>query len=407
MAYGIATQSASGTLNMYSPAMNGVFYNSNGQFTYTSGLSTTGFNTQFALETPVSTFFAGISGNSGGSVNAPGAAASGGAVYYQPTNNRIAGSIGGTLPDSSVNPNTCHVYTFGVPQQSTGYGFFSKGQSDTSVSVAANHKSYYIQPASNGSVIRSATAGSLPSFTSPVDSYSQQVPTNVYFDKAYSNPPLIFITYSSGPVAINYFNRDGSGKFVSASIVANSTLADGGGFGTIGVAPFQGNTYSFNYFIVSDEEPVYGSLSSYGMRVFDASGSKVFDSAYFCPTFLNLTAQRPWMQVAGTTGGYSYSSNQIGITKPASYGLCINNCNAITGHGVAVHYQVGPSYFGPFSLFGRYAHVPSSTEAYVIGMGTCASHRFVGQSVTGLGATWDYTKGSTPNMDMIFCNYYY
>lgn len=399
--YGVATQSASEQIYMYSPVMNGLFYNSAGSYQYNAAISSTGFTAQYAIATPTqgmySNFTSGAPWN--GTVGTVGSPSATGTYFYQPTAYEN-GSNASVYPPN-VAPLPAHVYTFGVPSTTiSGYGFFAYGQNSSTVSVDNNHRAYYVQPQADGTFIRSGTATSLASNSSGggSSSYAQPTSASITFEKSFNNPPLVFITASSGPIALNYMTQDGSGKFNGMSVVAASSFSNGGTLA--GVAPYSGNTYTFSYFLVSDEIPYYGSPTNHGMRVYNDGGALIYDSSYFQPTFTAVTASKPY----GYLSNGQYYTTNIGLTKSSQYGICLNNINSITGSTIYTAAIIGGSGFGPFSLFGRFLHVTSDTAATVSGLGACAIVR-----VNTLPQVWynsfDYTIQNTPTFPVLFANY--
>jgi hypothetical protein len=399
--YGLATQNAAGQLYMYSPTMNGVFYNTNGTYSTNSTVPSTGFVTQFAMATPITAMSASWSSSSlGGSITINGGLNSTGTYFYSPT----AYVNGGTTPvlAPAVTPATTQVYAFGVPTTPTGYGFFAVGASGSSVAVDATHKAYYIQPKSDGTYIRTGTATSLSSSTAADNSsYSQPTSASITFERSFLNPPLIFITESSGPIALNYMTRDGSGLYNGMSIVAGSSFSNPSNPFS-GTGPYSGNTYTFSYFLVANEEPYYGTLANYGIRVFNNISQKVFDSSYFCPNFTAFTITKPYSYINGATGTYNATSTSF--TKTSNVGVCLNNLNSITGSTVYCAHILGGIGFGPLSLFGRFATV-TPTSAVLSGTGACAITRPYTYPVLYWSNSFDYTMGNTSTMPVLFCNY--
>lgn len=391
--YGVATQSATGQLYMYSPTMNGVFFNNNGVYATNASVPSTGFVTQFAVATPISAMTATFTGGSvfGGNISVNGGLNAEGTYFYSPTAYENGGNTAVYPP--AITPVSTQVYTFGVPNTPDGYGFFAAGASGSSVSIDATHKAFYIQNNFDGSFIRTGTATSLQSATFRNNNYFQPTSASITFDRTFVNPPLVFITQSSGPIALNFMTRDGSGLYNGMSIVAGSSFSNQG---VAGVAPYAGNTYTFSYFLVANEEPLYGSPTNYGLRVFNGLSEKIFDSAYFCPTFQAFTITKPFAKLSYGT----YSSTSSSFTKTANFGVCLNNLNSITGSTV---YSVDGGSTGPFSLFGRFATV-TPTSVVLSGTGACAVFR-INTFPTFWYNSFDYTMGNAPTMPVLFCNY--
>jgi hypothetical protein len=420
--YGIATQNSTGTvLYMYSPEMNGVFYNTNGVYTNTANLPITGFSTQYAVATPTSpsSYSFGNNFNTRDVINVAGSISADGTSFLSPSAIETGGNCFQLAP--TINPISTQVYTFGTPQASTGYGFSASGSSPTNFSVDATHKAYYLQPSSSGSFLRSGTCTSLPSsFGTSIASYTQ--PTgglsqpNITFEKSFVNPPLIFITSSSGPIALNYMTQDSSGKYNGASIVAGSSFSNQGVAGT---APYTANTYSFEYFLVSDEEPIYGAVSNYGLKVWSGlpNNEKVFDSSYFCPTFQSFIVEKPYMWLVGSytnasgcafTGAVNYFANQANFTKTGSNGVLLNNLNAIAGYTryTSLVLGSGSTASGPTTFYGRFVTVTSTTVT-ITGTGACGIFSNPTYNAPGWGYSYDFSRGASLTMSVVFANYVY
>jgi hypothetical protein len=394
--YGIATQNAAGQLYMYSPTMNGVFFNNNGTYSTNATVPSTGFVTQFGMATPISAMSAQFTSGAifGGTINVNGGLNASSTFFYGPTAFENGGNTAVYPPN--INATSTQVYAFGVPTTPTGYGFFAAGSSGSAVSIDATHKAFYIQNNADGSFIRTGTATSLSSSTSAGTSYSQPTSASITFERSFLNPPLVFITQSSGPIALNFMTRDGSGLYNGMSIVAGSSFSNQG---VAGVAPYSGNTYTFSYFLVANEDPFYGVPTNYGLRVFNGLSQKIFDSAYFSPTFQNFTITKP---VASLSSG-TYNSTSVSFTKGSNFGVCLNNLNSITGNTVYTSQVIGSSGIGPFSLFGRFANV-TPTSVVLSGTGACAVLR-VNTFPTFWYNSFDYTMGNAPTMPVLFCNY--
>jgi hypothetical protein len=398
MTTGIATLNNAGVLNMYSPNMNGIFYKNSGDYTYTSAIDTSEMAKTFSIATSlgqasfIQYWSSQIALNSAGITDFD-------SSQYRQANSILNGGYqtlintetwSTPLMTPSVSPIQTHVHTFGVPvNNSGGFGFSAFGIDTTTFAVNQKFKSYYIQPNSDGSFIRSATATTLPSvngqyysygtsYGQPTVTYLQPLLINIQFNKGYVNPPLIFITSSSGPISFNYMQKTG-GLFTGASIVANGTFQFGGG-GTFqgGVAPWGSNTYSFNYFLISEEKPSYIPESQNGIKVFNSGGDEVFNSSYFCPTFLTAETSLPSMKLNGNQ--YS-ASNGTGWNIPQFSGVCINNFNAFTGYSryatdIRIDMPLGGIMTNMYSTFGRYITVTptsgSPSNVQIFGAGSNA-----------------------------------
>lgn len=434
--YGVISQDALGRLNLASPSMTGLFFNSSGVYNSSASIPNAGFPTQFAISTPLQPGSIGFPagqwiGFGGVRTSIAGYPNASGTQYSAPTSTEVGLNALEVIPPA-LTPLTSYVYTFGVPGPATGYGFRATGQFSNDVAIDAEHKAFYVQTLPDGTAVRTGTATSLDSsFNNPFNAVTQQTPTGgqtIFFDKAYNNPPLIFVTSSAGPIALNYMVRDGNGKFIGMHVVASSSLVTRGQWPALGF--YQPNTYTFNYFLVSDEVPVYGNPSNYGTRVFNSRGEKVYDSAFFTPTFVAIYASTPFARLTGSwptfTGGQyrtdgrgvgivEYTSvydgvqnSALSITKSPQIGLCLNNLNAFTGWGCYTKF-VGDGFVptGPMNMFGRFMHVQSDTQAYVIGTGACAFDLGIYFNAPGWANCWDFHFGSSPTLSILGCSYYF
>lgn len=231
-----------------------------------------------------------------------------------------------------------------------------------------------MQPNADSTFLRSATATTLPSqqiATSNYQAYSvsftQPTPQTITFPKAYTNPPLIFVTETTGDggVALNYMIRDAAGKYVGASIVCDGVMGYGS-YASYGIGAYGSKSINFKYFLLSDEFPDY-MVNPYhqdacGIRVYNASGGKVFDSEYFVPSLIKGNAQTPY---AKASGSYTYTSYYSSFTTYGRYtGLCINNINPITGYTYIIQNALDYSGLvyaaGTFTMTGQFASVKGS-----------------------------------------------
>ena len=419
MSSGVATADGSGNLLLYSPNMNAAFLRGSGVFTGTSTIQDSTWSQTFAINTPISPATIDfLSGSCAGSVSADGL------TYYQPS------VIGTGAPsnrnwyytgqdDSISSIQSSYVHYFGTPPAANnGYGFNAFGLDNTKFAINQDFKSLYIQPDSTGNKIRTGTAYSIPSVSSGAQpnrqvyiSLSQPTSQTITFDKAYVNPPLIFITATSGPIAFNYMVRDGNGMYIGASIVAASSFSTPNTYS--GTGAYTANTYTFSYFLVSEEYPVYVPQAPWGMRVFNGSGETVFNSSYFVPSFNYLTVAAPYLS-------FSYSSayginNSSSFTTTGSLGICINNLNSFTGvasyTGYSITYQGGGTWCsGPRNICGTYLNISGSSVS-VYAYGTAATQFSTNLVFTTYytqnyaGRSYQYTLSPSASLNLIYATY--
>lgn len=399
MSNGMFALASDGSLLLHTDSVNSLFYKNAGTYTATATLPAANFLKTFGIATPINpvTWQRSVIKNR---ITVCGAVSSDGDTYHQPSANLLACDARdpSSIPYPILVAEPAYVHSFGTLENITGFGFSCKGPS--SLAVSPSNRAYCVHPTSTGSRIRSATATTLdmPDYGVLGNvSFTQPTGPNIIFDQAYINPPLIFITQSSGPIAFNFMNRDANGRYVSASIVAASSLSAPGEF--TGLAFFTINTYTFSYFIVSDEPPIYGATSSYGVRVFDEDGNKTYDSTNFMPSFFSLSIAMPYVSLDADR--YYRWYNGASFTKSPSHGVCINSLNAFTGYAEYPAYYINSNGGGPISFTGRYLQV-TSTTADVAGNGTVA----FGRGYLDFFTSFDFIRGSVPNMNVLFASHY-
>jgi len=399
MSYGILTKDAAGAFLLHSPSINGVFHKNTGIYSSSVvNIPVDGFPTSFGISTPLApvTFHKNLITDHfslGGSV------ASGGLNYYPPSA-RVLTKTNLEWPYPVITANATFVHTFGVPPTFGNYGFMARGANAGQLAISDAYRVYTVHPNSAGSKIRTGTASSLvvpSSFgEATFSTYTQNIDANIIFDKPYNQPPLIFITASSGMIAMNYMLRDANGLFIGASIVAAATFVDEG---VKGVGAYQSNTYSFSYFIVSDEVPVYVPTENYGMRVFNASGGKVFDSGSFVPNFYAVSVVSPYLTIEANRTFANYHS--VAFSRSANQGVCINNIHSISGVATYTSYSVPGGKGGPLTFMGRFMNVSSSTYSAFYGY---AAGSIMVQYPEEVGS-YDFHTNSNTMMDVFFASY--
>lgn len=405
---GIWTRNENGETLMFSPFMRGIFFNTSGTFINDSTIPTNFFLPNFGIATPTEPFefqraleTIKLSASGHISINA--------ANYFEPRLFLISGFNYFGEARMEIEKRPSFVYSFGnpPPPPANDYGFRALGQTlvpDQFVSVDSRNKSFYLQPTSSGTKIRSATVSSLPSAkpTLPQDFYQQQTEPNILFDREYDVPPLIFVTNTTGPVALNFMARNANGKYYGMSVVAESSFTDDLPWG---LGAFQSNTYSFNYFILSQQEPIFGSQSNHGIQVFGSSGEKVFDSSYFVPTFFRNVITIPNLIFENIPAEISFEFRQLSFVGPI--GVCLNNIN--TGTGIAFYGSSGvPGFtFAPYTYTGNFLEVNNGV-ATVWGRASNAVWGLYGPETAPLGIPHNYKwrSGTVNNtMSLFFATY--
>lgn len=410
MSYGMATLAQDNTLSLHSDLVNSLFFKTAGTYVGTASIPSSNFLASFGVSTPINP----VTWRTERPVNMPwdnvvttcGAVAGNGLIYYQPAPTLLSTSA----PDDTtptLTPDAAYVHAFGSLASVSGYGFSCAGPN--SLAISPSNRTYCVHPASSGVRLRQSTASGLAmpnhGITAADVRFTQPTGPNIIFDKPYDNPPLIFITASSGPISLGYMTRDASGKYIGASVNARKSITSNGDFG---VAYWADNTYSFTYFIVSDESPVYGGSSDYGIRVFDANGGKLYDSSNFMPNFLSGAIQAPYSSL--DSDGYYRTYGSVTFTKSESLGVCINNLNPFTGYGEYISFAADGTGFGPLSFFGRYLQV-SPTSAAITGDGTGSFLRCFGY-LASVGfnynriSSFDFVKSNVPSLNILFASHY-
>jgi hypothetical protein len=263
----------------------------------------------------------------------------------------------------------------------------------------------YLHPTSSGAKLRTATAVTpttpiAGNYSTQAGTYNQSLPQNITFDAPFTYPPLIFIVSSDGPIAFNGMIRDGSGKFVGASISAASSIGTWSGYCTAAVGNY---SYSFTYFIVSHETPAYGG-GTQGIAVFDSAGNNTFSSNYFVPSITKTSISRPYFYLSGSYGSTAYTAAAgSSISKTSSQGVCINSFHTMTNLMFYVYFNFGSSGTGPTTIGGRYISV-GSTSVSCVGAPTASLFTAYG-ALTNLPDSRDAHLGNTSSMDVFFANY--
>lgn len=421
MAYGFGAQTSTATLTFLSTVSNGYFFKTSNVITNTTTISTIDFNSLYSLPSPIDPMGYTVVVDPNSSRNSWIATYSIGnipalsstytapslqettlttATFPMPTTSNYIG----WMPRLTARPAV--VTSFGSTiKPTTGYGMFSVNDSGN-VNIDETYESFYIHPTSTGQTLRTASVSSLPS-TIPANGVTLATATqagdytfsntqNVTFDQEFTNPPLIFVTSATVPVAVNQFIKNANGKYIGASIVCNSLLASS--TPNSGVSYRQAQSGTFTYFIVSHETPVYGTSSTFGTRVFNGNGTKVFDSSYLVTNFYNSNIELPltpyWSGTSTATMQWMESSTTFG-TYSSNLGVCINSFSAWSGimrYISAVASSDGVIWWslGPVTFLGRYLSI---TPSGITGLNTF--------TLKGLGTNTIY-----PRYTSTFANQY-
>lgn len=440
MPSGVQTFDAAGAMLLNSPEMTGIFYNNAGVYNGTASLPVTGFDIVSAVSTPVQTPSYYWNGNSG--VYSAAVSATGSIGYQQvPGANQYLAPV--TIENSGVNcfivtPTlyniSTQIYNFGTPTgplPPNDYGMKAPGKNVaynfselTTVSIDSRYKSYYLQPGPDGQPLRNATCTSIPSsYNTSIDTYI--FPTGaltgqtIYFEKAYVNPPLIFLTYASGPISFHYMHKNDAGLYDGMVIVAASSPSTQGLAGTSYYTP---NTYAFTYYMISDEKPLYKAESAYGMQINNANGQEIFNSSYFVSNFRTQISRQPYFKLLSFyrtpsctnvgSGAYEeWDTNKYYVDPPN--GICINNINSIKGHTTysSINPGSGSASSGPTTFWGHYIDLQYDSllghnVATIRATGTNGIFMSPTFQTPGVGNSWEYFD-HTKNVYLLFGNYAY
>lgn len=365
-------------------------------------------------------------------------------VYYPPS--KYLTSVGSSGLNRTILNNGMHVYStpstaysFGQRQDGgTGFGLVTSNDSNYLV-IDTEHKPMYIQPKSDGSTIRTVSAESEGLKDDYYNIYTMyggaksltlsQKPATITFEKAYNNPPLVFLADSGGtPVAIYGFIQDSEGKYTGVTLTT--------GVDMIGLQSYRiefknttqmsssiwrcGSSVNTNIdvMIVSDEIPDYVSSDLVGLQTFDSSSNVLFDSRYSAVGFGAQNVTMPYMYVQGqfsTFSSYAYHDYDHHITSDQSFNMtglrnavCLNSFTPWSGIvSVTARGDNSRTYYCT-NFYGRYASVDKDTDTTITvsakGSGTIGESQ---ESRIDLkSGIWPYSSvdahiGQTSTMDVI------
>lgn len=365
-------------------------------------------------------------------------------VYYPPSKHST--STGSTSLNTTIIRNGMHIYStpatsyvFGqrTANGSTGYGFLTANDNNYLV-IDTEHRPMFIQPASDGSIVRTVSVESeclkddyyTPYYISGGSATLtlSQKPATITFDKAYTNPPLIFLSNSNDVyVSIYGFIKDANGKYVGVTLTTGAEMT---GLYTyvLGNAPYSGTSTStwrsgdsvnadIDVIVVSDELPTYLINGNSGLQTFDGSGSLLFDSRYSAIGFGVENVTMPYMYTRGVFSQdllYNYHTYTHYTTDSQSFNMtglknavCLNSFTPWAGMTAAIYRATNSSNYS-VNFYGRYVRVDKSTDTTV----TVAAKGsgMLGESAESTSdlkpyiwpyGSFDAHLGSTSTMDVI------
>jgi hypothetical protein len=234
----------------------------------------------------------------------------------------------------TAKPSLCRRFTSRYYKTNTNnYGLAVFGQYGPSYGLVLDHSKtpLLLHRTTAGKVLGTGTATSYPTTSNSrgnTNFGNIDIAGNVIFPKPFTDPPLIFITYSSGPIALYSMNKDANGKYISATIICDvgrttDTNFPGYGLSWLGLT----KTATFSYFITSEELPTTVSTDTFGMRVYDSTGTKIlFRNDYEIPAMTVLQGLDLYTVATFASNGDTSLSFPSGVgTIGSNEGVCINN----------------------------------------------------------------------------------
>lgn len=338
-------------------------------------------------------------------INVAGSLSADASLYKPPAKQftLAVGNYNNYADDLNLTPATVACHAFGVstaPVVSETYGLKSFGVNST-VNIDPTTKQYKLHPDSSGNKVRTATAVNWPvnKYFPTSDSTlisDSDVAQNITFDMAYDNPPLIFVvdirfnetmgTNDFRTVSLLRMMKNASGKYVGAKVICMGKYGSDSGWelsGSAGTFTLSGNqlsaTMDFDYVIVSDEDPTYDlpSISTdYGLKVFDSSGTTVFDSTYVTPNIsLNDIVDRPYSFVTTQSDGTGFvvgTTNELlmdeAVPDDETTGVLLNNMLGLAGlfwNARTINVGGDDSAGGWVAVFGRmiFKYTPAQIQS--------------------------------------------
>jgi hypothetical protein len=241
-----------------------------------------------------------------------------------------------------------------------GINVFGKAGPARGLIIDHSKSPLFIHTSSLGKVVQYASAFNYPavySWDMPMSAFGAiDISPNIIFPQEYTNPPLIFIVNSTGPISLYQFNKNAHGKYVSASIISPVSFNPYGW-------PSEGSFVSFSYYLVSEEKqlPTTGSDTSFGLQVFDANGDSIYRNDQI-PAAMSLigSAEPPYASVSYyrtaqmNTGVVRYGSDHNLFEDEA---ICINQISAATGVVAAPKVELWSA---------GYSYIENAIVAYII-----------------------------------------
>lgn len=411
---GVRTFNQNGDLYMSSLSMRGRFFNDEGVVSNDTPLPLNGFNNVRSIWTPIEPFTYSLGANPNTSfgfrMNVPGdinvfPQLNEQNIYFQPRKFSLPG-LGGYDEFFNINPRPVFYHSFGRPPAPipNDYGFRARGQLINEVSIDSTNRSFYIHPDASGSFLRTGTTISFQSTLGPTtpETFNQPTQPNILFEREFDTPPLVFITNTTGPISLNFMARNAAGKYVGMSVAAEASIDSVGTLYTAAIIP---NTYTFEYFLVAPEEPIFESKSNYGLQVFGQSGNKVFDSSFFEPSFLSLNAQKRTMSFRQNP--FTYTFEVTGFSIPFNYGVCLNNMNVGIGATFYTAIALPDTVFAPLNFTARFLSVNKSQGTGQIKGGATNSIliRHSSQFFLEVPYVYEWNRGTTPNIELLFATF--
>lgn len=236
---------------------------------------------------------------------------------------------------------------------------------------------------------------------------TNQTVRNIVFPKAYTNPPLIFLTNSnSARVCIRAFITNSRGKYTGASIAVARTLTNHGS--SIFLAS---SAATISYFLVSDEPPDYlNTAVDYGLFVYNGAGAMVFDSRYpvasMTTSFIPASFS-PYFRK--THSGSTITSRYHGgyqLTFPSqNVGVLLNSMPYFAGYSFYFGNIIFQTGFPGFNVFGHYVEArrtSNSLVATVTAGGSFGAHIPMASSWHWIRVQRQFFRGR--DTEVMFCN---
>lgn len=179
-------------------------------------------------------------------------------------------------------------------------------------------------------------------------------------------PPLIFISQSSGWIAIESFVFDGNGKCTGVKIISERV-----GSGTYNF--FTGTTsVTFDYYIYG-VTPIPQSNQNYGINIYDPSGNLIFDHTQNPLSIIGayVTTTNDFVATGAWNSNAYYANGDVSVTytNTSTYkaALCLNPFMAYSGlmYLFGTWFMGGPYYYvGSCNAYGDFIKVNNGALYY-------------------------------------------